>query len=59
VWGWGSNGELACFFHIRSARVHLGHSAHVPSVSWLPCASPYPDPYSSLSAVWYCYTVCE
>jgi len=41
-WVWGSNRELACFLHIRSAREQLGHSAQVPLVSWLPCASPYP-----------------
>jgi len=34
--GWGlcgSNRELACFLHIRSAREQLGHSAQVPLVS--------------------------
>jgi len=40
----GSNIELACCLHIRSAREQLGHSAQVPLVSWLPCASPYPAP---------------
>jgi hypothetical protein len=38
----GNNRELACFLRIRSAREQLGHSAQVPLVSWLSCASPYP-----------------
>ena len=41
---WGRNRELACILHIRGAREQLGHGAHVPLVSRLLRASPFPAP---------------